>query len=433
MSCPVSSFSLLFGFLWSAVFAGANKAIIPINIVNYYCPMFHVQPSDPISVLYAAVFANCRHIQSPNSLSIIYNGKIVINVFSVHYTVTTIGMNDNYNEIQVIRKPDFVALSEFISEIRNIANIPWLNHVLQCFSDPMSSSCRTVSHFGIGLLGDDNGHLIGINLSHLKLSGALHFESLPQSVRSLDVSFNDLDTLDLDGLRGKSVEKLNVEHNDRCRINDFGWNRRFGGTFPVQILQISSNQMFWWNAGPISLRNCIRDWLRRQEILEEVIVDGVSISRQQSVPLMYTRMLKVIEGVTNKKVIPWYQIFNEELIRPTFEHKWEELGIDYHRRKNTRGRYKFNLRGLGIKGRIDLGALPENALVVDLSNNNISSICFDTQRNESKPRLKELHVQNNDHLVIDLAKIDLSSPSCCLYKAHQFTVSSNQEHEYIQL
>ena len=92
----------------------------------------------------------------------------------------------------------------------------------------------------------DNGNLIGVDLSDLNLIGIINLESLPPTGRSLDLSFNDLDTLNLDGLRGKSVERLNVEHNARCHINTECFTAESEHKLPLKVLQLSTNQIFPW-------------------------------------------------------------------------------------------------------------------------------------------------------------------------------------------
>ena len=224
--------------------------IAPIQIINLYCPLFFAQSDKTVSSLYNIVRIKCPAIKSTVDISIIFKGHILLNVADDYQTLGSIGMHCELNEIQVIGKSDFVALLETIDDIDNKENIPWFNQAMSCLSDLSTTQCRTLSSFGRRINYDDAGKLNGIDLSHLNLTGRIHLESLPLTVRSLDLSFNDLYTDNLKGLRRKSLERLNVEHNQRCHINTALWSPQFGYDFPAQILQISGHQIFSWIALP---------------------------------------------------------------------------------------------------------------------------------------------------------------------------------------
>ena len=394
---------------------------IPIQIINYHCSFspFSVRANDTVSSLYNNIVNNCQRTPSTCSvldISIIFEGVILLNFQNDHRKVTDIGMTETLNNIQIIRKPEYVALLEMVTDTNNIGNIPWFERAIRCLFDPSAIHCRTISQFGNGLKCDHNGHLIEVDLSHLNLSGPIHLESLPQTVRSLDLSFNDLNPLHFNELRGKSLEKLNVEHNRRCHIKTT-WH------LPIRELQVSTNQI-WPKIveSNTKILQIIR-WLQRQEILRVLVLDKVPLSRHRMIMPHHFRMLRVIAGVTNKEVIPWYQQYVNG--RNVLRSQSSGLGVIYYRKHKARGKYFFDLSGLGLEGHIDLGSLPENVMKVDLSYNNLSSITFSGHGNGGY-NVRDLNLQNNKNLRIDLSQINVSSRSCCLYRAYQITVSSNQ-------
>ena len=112
--------------------------------------------------------------------------------------------------------------------------------VMQCVANLTANGHRIASQNDNGLYfdGDDNNHLIGIDLSHLNLIGKLNLRSLPQTVRSLDLSFNDLTNLNFGGLNGKSLQKLNIAHNERCYLNVVAvFEFESGRNIALQILE----------------------------------------------------------------------------------------------------------------------------------------------------------------------------------------------------
>ena len=381
---------------------------IPVQIINYYFSYSHfsITANETVSSLYNNVVNNCQRTDSPLDISIIFEGVIVLNFRNDRRKVTDIGMTETLNNIQIIRKPEYVALLEMVTETNNIANIPWFENAVRCLFDPSAIHCRTISQSQNGLKCDHHGHLIEVDFSHLNLSGPIHLESLPQTVRSLDLSFNDLDNLNLDALRGKSVEKLNVEYNGRLHVNTESFNPELEHLSSILELQLSSNQIFSWNTNLRATRNRIRNWLRGQQSLETVLVDGTVISKSIITPksLFQSKMLKVISEVTNKEVIPWYRLFSEgHSIR---SRQWQPLGVQNLRKTS---RYKFALSGLGLEGHIDLGSVPSNVIALDLSDNKLSSISFVGER---LLNIQELNLQHNDNIRVDL--MQLCPPTSCL-------------------
>ena len=390
---------------------------------------FVIHANDTVSALYDMIKAKVSYVVASRGISIVFGGKIILNFSNDHRKIEDIGMYGTLNDIQIIPKPDFAALLEMVSGISNIQNIPWLINAMQSLSDQNVSKFL----FGRGLEYDENGNLIGIDLSHLNLTGSIHLESLPSTVRSLDLSFNDLDFLHFDGLRGKSLEKLNVEHNKRCYLNIDRLCALIAETEHIPIineLKLSSNQIFPRitdaKEKDIRLRNC----LFRHKVMVRMIVDGVEIVRgNNKSPLdLYSRMLRVVMGVTNKQVIPWYTHFFEGRFIPSRE--WKALGVEYKKQFGCSGslasRYKFDLSGLGLEGEIQLGSLPRNVYEMDLSNNNLSGITFGGER--VRFNLRALNLQNNDNLRIDLAEIELSRIKrvACLGRLVHLRLSSNQ-------
>ena len=377
-----------------------------------------VQHNDTVSCLYNAVCDGCSGIQRTMDISIIFNGKIILNLIDDHRTINDIGMNQEMNDIAIIGRPDYVALLEMVVDIDNIENIPWFEAAAECLSDSSANDCQTVCKFENRLDSvhcDQDNKLIGVNLSHLNLSGTIHLESLPQTVRSLDLSYNDINKMNLDGLRGKSLEKLNIEHNRRYRIQKLIPSVNL----PVTELRLSSYQIF-------SERTDFKDkvlrlykWKLQGGMLRTVIMDGVSIGIRNS--MFYTKMIQVIQGITNKERIPWYRPFTDAFnVR---RREWSDLGVEYKRgRHDGPPQYKFDLSGLGLGGHIDLGLLPGNVVELDLSNNNLESISLS---GDEEYNLRELNLQNNDNLHFDLMQIDPSSTCCCLCKLQYLSISSN--------
>ena len=398
---------LVFFFLsvtWSLTESAAEPPrshLIQINVFNCYCSTLYVEPFDPPSSLLNEVVAKCPRIQSPHDISIIFNGKIILNLIKDRRTIHDIGITEEANEIQIIKKPDFAALLEMVADIDNIENIPWFNQKVQCLSDPSAKHCYRTSEVERGLHYDVSGNLIGIDLSHLELTGTFHLNAVPQSVKSLDLSFNNLLKLTFGGLKHKSLERLNVEHNDRLRIDTTYVHRIVSAKDSplTRILRLSSNQIFQFINDSKRKYSQIRQWLYRQQMFDVLVVDGVTFYRKDSVPL-YVAMLNVIEGVTNKEVIPWYRYFvDEKKIQPD---EWHRLGIKQSKKKE----YSFNLSGLALEGHIDLGCLPKTVGKLDLSNNNLSIISF---VGNGSHNLRQLNLQNNNYLRIELREFDKSS------------------------
>ena len=396
---------------------------------------FVIEPNDTISTLYDVIGTKVSSLVASRGLSIIFGGKLILNEFNHRRTIMDIGMNETSNDIQIIRKPDFVALLEMTSDIDNKESIPWFDRAMQCVFSPLTNQCINTSDLGRGLHCDDNGILIAVALSHLNLTGTINLESLPQSVRSLDLSFNDLMTLDLDGLRGKSVVILNVENNRRCHINTecfsaerFQLNLEKERIWTISELRVSSNQIFPWITDPMDKDKRIKNWLNGQDHLARIIVNRSRMYRRWRLkgPLaLYSGMLRVIEGVTNKEVIPWYRLFvNGWVIQAD---QWREYGVAYKRKFNgLPSRYKFFLCSLGLCGHIDLGHLPKNVMKMDLSNNDLSSISFADDGSRRSFNLRVLDIRNNDNLRVDLMRICPSSRGCCLDRLVRLSISSNQ-------
>lgn len=314
-----------------------------------------------------------------------------------------------------------------IIDLKNVDNIPWLVGAMCCLSDsyqyPRESTkeareqsprnplenpmdrmtlCQNHSRLGSGLEFDTNGTLIGVDISHLNLTGNLHLESLPKSVRSLDLSFNDLNTLNLTGLKGKSLEILNVEHNVRCHINtecisiESWYNSNESSHFTIRELQVSSNQIFPWIEDSKTKINRIRSDLCRHQNLV-VVVDGIPVSS------FHNKMLRVLNGVSNKEVIPFHKELDEY---PVESHLWDQYQkrCNRCRRREHSSRCELNLSGLGLAGKIDLRYLPRTVRKLDLSNNDLTEMLLaDKEHNV----LEELDLQNNDNLQLNLSKIEL--------------------------
>lgn len=86
-----------------------------------------------------------------------------MNLINDHRTIQDIGITVEANVIQIIEKPVFVALLEMVADIDNIENIPWFNQAMECLSDPSNKQSK-----------NEYGYLIGIDLSHLDLTGTVH-------------------------------------------------------------------------------------------------------------------------------------------------------------------------------------------------------------------------------------------------------------------
>ena len=335
----------------------------------------------------------------------------------------TLVCNDHkVNESQLIGKSDFLLLLEMVMEIWNIRTIPWFEWAIR--NAPVLAERHHHIPFlqGRRLHFDANNNIIALDLSHLNLIGKLNLRSLPQSVRSLDLSFNDLTNLNIDGLNGKALESLNVEHNPRCYINVAVFEFTSGRHIPLRTLQVSSNQILHRIIDPETKQKRIQDWIHRQQPLDTLIVDKVEIRRQCYHSPFYLRLLRVIDGVTNKEVIPWYRIVADgRLIR---DYQWTQYKVEVIRKKwhGFEHVYSFDLSGLQLEGHVDLGCLPRNVIKMDLSNNNLSSICFHGQ---GRFGLKYLDIHNNRKLRLNVADIDLSSRSSSLRYLKHLSVSTN--------
>ena len=400
------------------------KLCISSDILQLDHP-FLVEANDTISYLYRAINTKMSYETKSRGISVIFGGKLILNLFNDHRTIHDIGMNNASNRIVIIQKPVFPALLEMMSDINNQKNIPWIERAEHCLSNPFTNQFHHLSTLGRGIHCNDNGALIAMDLSHLNLTGNIHLESLPQTVRSLDLSFNDLDILNLTALCGKSLEKLNVENNRRCHINTECFSAELGCIWSIRELRVSSNQIFPWIIDPIDKAKRIKNWMNRQYNLVEIIVDGERTYRRRTLQRtmrLHSGMLRVIEGVTNKKLIPWYRLFHDGCAIQADQ--WRNYGVS--RRRKIFGipsSYKFNLCSLGLQGHIDLGSLPENVIKMDLSNNNLSSIFF---VGDGPFNLRVLDVRNNDNLRIDLMQIYPSSTGCCLCGLVRLSLSSNQ-------
>ena len=391
---------------------GNNVSLISINVMNYYCPSLSIRSNETVSSLYHIV-ASCIVSMTPCEISIVFKNRIVLNVVNDNCPIRDIGLGYKSNDIQIIKKPDFAALLEMVFDLGNIQNIPWFSQAIRYISNASLTDFHSVSYSPKGLEYDGNGNLIGIDLSHLNLTGTIHLESLPPTIRSLNVKFNDLDSLNLQILHSKSLTILNVAHNRRCIINllDFRPSNNI-------LLYLSSSQIFPEISDLSDKEIRVRKWLNHQLTVQQVVVDGQTLNRGKSVSALCIRMLRVIEGVINKEVIPWYQPFVNGVTIQIND--WTYYRIDYRRRRDGYpATYTVDLSGLGLEGRIDLKCLPKNVRTLDLSKNNLSGISFEGD----KHCLEELNIRNNDHLRIHLTEIENSSAfrSFCL-----FILSSNQ-------
>ena len=380
---------------------GNSVSLIPINILNYYCPLLSIQSNDTVSSLYHTVVSYFPSISTSGEISIVFKNRIVLNVVNNHCPIKDIGLGHKSGDIQIIKKPDFAALLEMVFNLRNIQNIPWFSQAISYFSECSLTDFRSVSHLARGLEYDRHGNLIAIDLSHLNLSGTIHLESLPQTVRSVDLSCNDLDNLNLNGLRDKALGILNVAHNRRCIINllDFRPSTNI-------LLHLSSSQIFP-EISDLSYKEIrVRKWLNHQLTVQQVVVDGQTLNRGESASSFCIRMLRIIEGVINKEVIPWYQPFVNGSGFTIRSNDWRHYGIDCRQRRDGYpATYTVDLSGLSLEGHIDLRYLPRNVRKLDLSNNNLRSILFEGDTH----CLEGLNVRNNDHLRIHWAEIEKSA------------------------
>ena len=412
-------FTLSFAFLNTLSSVGSShNDEIPINVINHYSSPLYFSPSDTASSLYDIITRKCPRFVSPHGISTIFKGKIILNAINDHRSICDIGISKEMNDIQIIEKPDIATLSEMVSDISNIHDIPWFDQAMHRISDMSSNRWRSVCDLDDRLHCDANEHLIGIDLSHLNLTGTVHLKSLPQSVKTLDLSLNDLLTLNFDELRGKSLERLNMEHNVRFQVNT---DRN--GPIPEseehrlwRTLQLSSNQIHPTMTDSRAKRFRIQNWLYRQQNFDELVLNGKRIPRTEDAPF-YEAMLEVAEGVTNKKVIPWYQSFLEEKTIPF--HQWQNYRVVHSMGHKTR--FCFDLSGLALQGHIDLGSVSRYVMDLDLSNNNLSSISF---VGNGSYNLRELNLQDNDYLRVDLGK--LSKSTRLIGYLNRLLISSNQ-------
>ena len=406
----------------SSVDSSGNNAF-PINIINHYCSPLYFSPLDTASSFYDIINKKCPRIASPHGISIVVNGKIILNAVNDHRAICDFGISKEMNDIQIIQKPDIAALLEMISDISNADNIPWFDQAMHRISDMSSNRWRSVCDLDDRLHCDANGHLIVIDLSHLNLSGTVHLQSLPQSVKTVDLSSNDLLTLNFADLRGKSLERLNVEHNHRFQVNT-DRNVQVPESEEHRLwrtLQLSSNQIHPTMTDSRAKRFRIQNWLYRQQNFDELVFNGKRIPRTEYAPF-YEAMLKVVVGVTNKEVIPWYQSFMDEKTIPFYE--WQNYRVVHstgHQRSRFRKRFSFDLSGLGLQGHIDLGSVSRYVMNLDLSNNNLSSISF---VGNGSYNLRELNLQHNEHLRIDLGKLGKSTQ--LVGHLNRLLISSNQ-------
>ena len=387
----------------------ASARTIPIVITHPQRAMVLFETRGTVSKLYETV-AKTKMIKGccSRDIAIVFEGAILLNN---HRTITKIGINEVFNEIQLIQKPLFVSLLEMVTEIKNKENIPWIEWAMHCLSDSSAKQQKSALPTGRGLICDESGKLIGIDLSHLNLIGTIHLEALPQTVRSLDLSFNDFESLNLDGLRGKSLEKLYVESNVRFQVTTDWFDGESEVNRPHRTLVLSLSRPRVYQLP--DTRSKIRQWLQRQRIFEVLVLDGIAIKRTESLPF-YMAMLNVVDRVTNKDRIPWYQ---------HMRNGWTILPEDrqiFGLKHKSRCRYSLDLRGLGLEGHIDLTALPRSIVQVDLSNNNLSGVLFFGEYGLVPINLRDLNLQNNNKLRIDLRQLN---PITHLARLH---ISSNQ-------
>ena len=389
----------------------ASARTIPIVITHPQRAMVLFETRGTVSKLYETV-AKSKIIKGcgPRDIAIVFDGAILIND---HRTITKVGINEVFNEIQLIRKPYFVSLLEMVTEIKNKENIPWIEWAMHCLSDSSAKQPQSVLPMGRGLICDENGNLIGIDLSHLNLIGTIHLEALPQTVLSLDLSFNHFEFLNLDGLRGKSLEKLNVESNIRFPVTADCFDAQPDANRPYRTLVLSSNRPKFYQLP--DTRSKIRQWLQRQQIFEVLVLDGIAIQRTESLPF-YMAMLNAMRGVTNKHHILWYQhMRNGWTIPPA---KRQNFGITVSR--GRRCQLTFDLSRLRLEGYIDLTSLPRNIVRLDLSNNDLSGVSFFGEYGLVPTNLKDLNLQNNDKLYIDLQQLNP------ITHLNRLRISSNQ-------
>ena len=403
---------------------------ITVIILENDCAPIIVESSHTVTSLYDLLCEKCQYSPQEDDIRITFEGKIILKLVNDHRTIKDIGISKERNEIGIIEVPDYVALLEMVVDIDNMERIPWFNGAVRSLSDYSDSSakhCQSVYHYGRGLDYNDKGYLILIDLSHLNLKGTVHLGSLPRTVETLDLSFNDLSTVNLDGLNGlncRSLKRLHIEQNDKLEVNTDHNNYRFlhsvTAVAPSRTLRLSSNQIFASTSDLREKKFRINTWLYRQPYFDRLILDGKRIPRKVSAPF-YVAMLNVMDGITNKQQIPWYHCFvNESTIEPE---EWSHFRVTTRRGVHRKCcRFCFDLSGLGLEGHIELASLPRTVIKLDLSNNNLSSISF---LGSGQYRLQELNLQNNDHLRIDLPEFSKASPSLLRLQTTLF-ISSNQ-------
>ena len=410
-----------------------SNDFITVNVLENDCAPIIVGPSHTVTSLYDLLYAQCACSPREDDIRITFEGKIILKLINDHRTIKDIGISKERNEIGIIEVPDYVALLEMVVDIDNMERIPWFNGAVRSLSDYSDSSakhCQSVSHYGRGLDYNDKGFLVLIDLSHLNLKGIIHVGSLPRTVETLDLSFNDLSTVNLNGLNGlncKSLKRLHIEHNDKLEVDIDHNNYRFpdsvAAVTPSRTLKLSSNQIFASTSDLREKKFRIQTWLYRQPYFDRLILDGKRILRKVSAPF-YVAMLNVVDGITNKQQIPWYKSFVNESTIATEE--WSHLRVTMYgaNRKGKHCRFCFDLSGLGLEGHIELASLPRAVVKLDLSNNNLSSISL---TGGGHYRLHELNLQNNNHLRIDLAEFSKAHPSLLhLNTLQSVLISSNQ-------
>ena len=342
--------------------------------------------------------------------------------------------SDVYNQslpvaIPISSKSDVMQMSlisilEMMNGIGNKQNIPWFDCASQCLSDPSANCHQIASHLeeGYGLQFEDNDDIIGMDLSNLGLTGFLDFFWSPPTLKSLDLSSNDLEIVHLDGLRDKSLERLNVENNRRCHIK----TDVFASDLPLKSLYLSSNQIFPWIDDLGSKRLFVSKWMDQQNVpLSVIIMDGITYWK--SMPF-YREMLHLVEGVTNKEVIPWYELFRQcdeagyPIRRMCIWHNIRQKfrGYFWCRFSSRKAERFVNLSGLGLEGHVDLGHLPRSITKLDLSANDLSDISFGRK---GRSALKSLSIQNNEKLKVNLSRIHWMT-SC--FPSYHLAISSNQ-------
>ena len=133
-----------------------------------------------------------EQVEEPDGrgISIAFKQRILLEIINDRRTLDDIGMDLQFNDIVPIQKPLFVSLLEMVHDVKNKDNIPWHAQAIESLDESSEKQFhfQSVSEFGKGLDFDANGDLLGVDLSHLNLTGTLHLNSSPQTVRSLDLS-----------------------------------------------------------------------------------------------------------------------------------------------------------------------------------------------------------------------------------------------------